>query len=198
MRGLNVSYKDEIVAGHHTRERDYWLKKLSGCLEKTCFPYDRNKTNQSTGDAGIKSEFQLSGELFLRLMFLGNNSDSRLHIILSSVLVVLLSRYTGSNDIIFGTPTNKQQIEAKFINTVLIVRNQLNATQTFKDLLMQVRQTLKDATENVNYPLDTLLNKLGLPAVPDQFPLFDVSLLLENIHDREYLRAVALNIPINL
>ena len=114
MRSLNVSYKDEIVAGHHTEERDYWLKKLSGRLERTCFPYDRNKTNRGVGDTGGRSiEFQLSGELFSRLMFIGNKSDSRLHMILASALVVLLSRYTGSSDIIFGTPIVKQQMPAK-------------------------------------------------------------------------------------
>jgi len=194
MRSLDITHRDEIVAGQHTKERDYWLKKLSGHLERICFPYDHNKAGIGAGESQFKKEeFELGGELFSRLLFISNKSDSRLYMILAAGLVVLLSKYTDRSDIIIGTPTIKQAVEVKFINTVMILRNQLQETKTFKDLLKQVRETLVEAAEHVNYPLETLLYKLNLPISQDSFPLFDVAILLENIHDRRYLRHIRLN-----
>jgi amino acid adenylation domain-containing protein/non-ribosomal peptide synthase protein (TIGR01720 family) len=194
MRRLDLSHKDEIIASQHTKERDYWLKKLSGPLEKTSFPYDHNKANRGAGESQVRAEeFELGGELFSRLLFISNKSDSRLYMILTAGLVVLLSKYTDRSDIIIGTPTIKQTVEAKFINTVMILRNQLQTIKTFKDLLKQVRETLVEAAEHVNYPLETLLYKLNLPVSQDSFPLFDVAILLKNIHDRRYLHQIRLN-----
>lgn len=63
---------------------------------------------------------------------------------------------------------------------------------TFKQLLVLMRQTLLEAVEHQNYPIEALLHKLDLPlpAPGDRFPLFDVAILLENIHSREYLKSV--------
>lgn len=196
MEHLDLSHKQKIIAGQHTRERDYWLEKLSGLLEKTAFPYDHGKTgiDSSPGEHCVKTlEFEFDRELFSRLMHIGNKSDFRLHMILTAGLVVLLSNYTGSSDIIFGTPTVKQAVDATFINTVMVLRNRLRENVTFRDLLVQVRQTLSEAAENVNYPLEILLNDLNLPVSRDSFPLFDVALLLENIHDKRYIQHIRLN-----
>jgi amino acid adenylation domain-containing protein/non-ribosomal peptide synthase protein (TIGR01720 family) len=194
MRRIDISHKNEIVAGQHIKERDYWLEKMSGSLEKTYFPYDRNQTS-SGADRPVptRKEYPLDPELSSRLLFMSNKSHSRLHMILTAGLAVVLSKYTGRGDIIFGTPTVKQAVEAKFINTVLILRNRVDETMTFKDLLMQVKQTLLEAAEHVNYPLETLLYKLGLPVSLDPFPLSDVAVLLENIHDRDYLGDIGFN-----
>jgi amino acid adenylation domain-containing protein len=92
-----------------------------------------------------------------------------------------------------GAPIYKQEITGKFINTILAIRNKLEREMTFKELLLQVRATFLEATENQNYPIETLLYKLDIESTEEDFPLFDVAVLLKNIHDKEYIQHIRLN-----
>ncbi|UCH98412.1 MAG: amino acid adenylation domain-containing protein [Candidatus Aminicenantes bacterium] len=185
----NSDYFNELIKSN---EEDYWLNNLAGELVKTSFPYtnDNPPGNVNQHQREIL-KFQLAGKLYLQLMKLSNNSDIRLHFILTAALVSLLNKYTGNQDIIVGTSIYKQEIDAEFINTVLILRNRLNNNMTFKELLLQVRAGITEVVENQNYPLERLLQKLEIPfSKNDHFPLFDVAIIVENIHDKRYLRNI--------
>ncbi|MCP4152415.1 MAG: AMP-binding protein, partial [bacterium] len=179
----------------YTDEEHYWLNKLSGELKKIRIPYDYEQTAgsgigvvlQLPAPAKYRNvEFSFHGQLYANLMTLCNNSHPRLHMILLTALYLLLEKYTGNEDIIVGVPIFKQEIEAEFINTILPLRNRVKGDMTFKELLLQVRETITEADKNQNYPIEMLLQKLKLPFIGD-FPLFDTALLLKSIHEREYL-----------
>ncbi|UCH92855.1 MAG: amino acid adenylation domain-containing protein [Candidatus Aminicenantes bacterium] len=186
-----------IAAGKKVKERDYWLEKLSGGLVKSSFPYTYEKTNPEGKPAHWAAlNFQFDKRRFAGLMNLSTGSDVRLHIVLTAILTLLLGKYSGNNDIIVGTPVMKTTGNVELINTVLALRNQLRDDMTCKELLMQVRQISIEANEHRNYPIEILLHQLNLP-VPGEgkdFPLFDVALLLENIHDKKSIRETCPNI----
>lgn len=196
-----ITDKLMVVANQKLKERDYWLEKLSGDLVKSHFHYDRMAVKgEVPEDAYVPTdaevEFRLEGELWERLMKLSNDADFRLHMILVAALVILLHKYSGHTDIIIGSPIYKQDADIEFINTILPLRNQIQPGMTFKELLLQVRQAVVEATENQNYPMEVLLDQLGLSLDGEQavdFPLFDVMLLVENIHDKRYIRHVHTN-----
>ncbi|UCH95059.1 MAG: amino acid adenylation domain-containing protein [Candidatus Aminicenantes bacterium] len=176
------------------RERDYWLKKLSGHLEKNTIPYDHKRSLNQRSMEIVTTRFPR--EIFVKLLKLSNDSDLRLYIILVTALVIFIHKYTynSNNDIIVGGPVIKQDIEGDYINTVLTLRNQLKENITFKELLFQVRQTIAEANENQNYPVESILGKLNIPfSRDDDFSLFDIAILLENIHYKKYLRHINLN-----
>lgn len=183
------------IADQNTRERDYWLTKFSGELIKTGFPFDYNHRQEDPNIRTVDfARFRYSSQLFFKLMKLANDSDLRLHIIMVAGAVALLERYTGNKDIIVGVPIYKQDLEeGEFVNTVLALRNQITDRITFKELLLQVSQVIYEAVENQNYPIESLLFNLNMPFCQDEFPLFDVAVLLDNIHDREYIRHIDLN-----
>ncbi|MCP5054807.1 MAG: amino acid adenylation domain-containing protein, partial [bacterium] len=82
-----------------------------------------------------------------------------------------------------------------YINTILPLLHHLEPGTTFKQLLLNVRQTLMEAIRNQNYPVELLPEQLGIPVTSSGgFPLFDVSLVLENIHDPAYMTRVRNNI----
>jgi amino acid adenylation domain-containing protein len=188
------SNKMNIAASHNIQERDYWLNKLSGELIKNFFPFDHQET--SLEDRHLDTvNFQFQGELFTNLIRFGNNSDNRLHMILAAGLVALLNKYTGEEDIIVGMPLYKQDIKGEFINTLVPLRNQLEPNMTFKQLLIQMRQTIFEAVEHQNYPTAILMEKLKIPYQDNTgFGLFDVAVLLENIHEKYYLKDINCNI----
>ncbi len=187
--GISYSQDAAIAAGQFRKEQDYWLKKLSGELVKTGFPYIHIK-KESQGYQFDSVRFKLSQALYERLNQLSGGSDYTLHMIFVSGLVVLLHRYTCSQDIIVGIPIDRQDTGGEFVNTVLALRNQVHGQMTFKDMLLQVRETTIEAAENQNYPIETLLYDLNLTFTPNEFPLFDTAILLENIHEKSYLRDI--------
>ena len=193
MKEIEISKEIMLAASHNIKERDYWLNKLSGKLEKSSF--------QDTGKKPVLKEckieskkFKLYGELFSNLMKISKNSDYRLHILLVAVIKLLLHKYSGNKDILIGIPTYKQHIKGELINTVLVLRSQVQPDMTFKDFLIQIAQTVFEANENQNYPIEILMRKLNMSFSEDNFPLFDVAILLENIHDKTYLQPIRLNI----
>jgi len=192
---------EAITADRKDKERDYWLNKLSGDLAKVYFPADSPYKDEQGGTQRQSSptcySFTLEGELFAQLIKISKNSVPRLFVLLLTAINALLNRYTGNCDIIVGAPVVKQESEAEFINTVLILRNHPHPDMTFKELLLSVRQTVMEAAQHQNYPLNTLLYELNVPTFEETdqtFPLFDIALLLENIHDRSYIR----HIPVNM
>jgi amino acid adenylation domain-containing protein len=191
METSKISKKRETAAGHHARERHYWLNKLSGEWEKSAFIYDSPK--RSGPRSFQRAPFRFEGESFSALMGLSAKSDRRLFMILLAHLVVLLYKYTGSTDVIVGMPIYKQEKEGDFINTVLALRNTFKPDISFKELLLQVRQAVEEAVKHQNYPIEALMHKLNLRVSEEHFPLFDIAILLENIHERNYLEPIKPN-----
>jgi amino acid adenylation domain-containing protein len=184
-----------VVAGEYKKEENYWLDKLSGDLVKSCFPYDYHP--RPVGDRGNRADifkYKFSDEVFTRLLHHSYASDVKLYMMLVAGLVLLKGKYTGNTDIVVGAPIYRQAKEEDFINTILILRNELNEDLTFKELLLGVRKTIVEAAENVNYPLEVLLDKLNMKASEFDFPLFDTAILLENIHDIKYLQPLNVNL----
>ncbi len=185
-------HKDKLwlAAGQKLEERDYWLDKLSGEPVKSSFPYD-----YKTADSGKKSyqtvNFKWDEELSAGLISLSAASDIRLHIILAAGLNALIYRYLGIKDIIISVPILKPKIEKEFVNTVLLLRNQIEERMTFKELLFQVKQAIAEAGKNRNYPIEVLLEQLGMPFTAGDFPLSEIAILVENIHDKKHLSPIA-------
>ncbi|UCH93127.1 MAG: AMP-binding protein, partial [Candidatus Aminicenantes bacterium] len=203
MRSRNHSDFDRLwmAAGKKIKEREYWLGKLSGELVKSSFPttYEDKVAGDGEGSEGLDIDvnvvnFTFGNELSQGLLKLSTGSDVRLHIVLTAVLILLLGKYSGNTDIIVGTPVLKTGSDVELLNTVLAIRNQLPPDITFKELLLQVRQTMIEADEHGDYPIELVVHQLNLPVYSDgeggDFPLFDVAIMMENIHDKQYLSHV--------
>jgi amino acid adenylation domain-containing protein len=200
MKAKSFSQEKNVAANQNIKEREYWLNQLSGEWEKSVFLYD-NPTAEP-GTVGNKwrleeMDFKLSAPLCERLLHMANGSDTRLYCLILTAVTVLIDKYTGNNDIIVGAPIyrQKKEDEGDFINTVLTLRNRIGTGVTFKELLITVSKNLFEVTEHQNYPVKTLLYKLNIPfSENDFFPLFDIVILLENIHDKNYILDIKTNI----
>jgi len=186
MKTIKRSKELVVAARQSLREREYWMEKLSGELTQSRFPQDFKPGN--TGSPVFETaNFVFSDTLFERLVKLSNGSHARLHMILTAGMILLLYKYTRNTDVLVGAPVDRQEISGEFINTVLTLRERVEPAATFKDLLLQVRKTVIEAAENQNYPIEALLYDLGMDAGDNRFPLFDVTVTLENIQEKKYL-----------
>ncbi len=193
----NIKREIEIAAGQNIKEYEYWRAKLSGELVKSSFPFDFKKSGSKRAETEVKT-FHFKDELYARLVKLSKGSAYTLHIVLLAVLTILLGKYTGNKDILLGTPIYRQETWDELINTLLVLRNKLRNSMTFRELLMQVKRTVLEAVEHQAYPVMLLPEKLDIPVsepgFEDDFPLFDIVLLLQNIHEKKDIRGIKPNI----
>ncbi|MBD0255166.1 MAG: amino acid adenylation domain-containing protein [Cytophagales bacterium] len=179
----DVNAREAVIASVNlVKERQYWLGKFAGHAEAVLFP----TTRPGAGNAGERQRIPctLSKEATEALLRTSNGAHANMHTILLAGLTLLLHKYSESTDITLGTPVYRQQAGGKFINTVLALRNEVAAGDSFKDLIMKVRGTLREAVAHQNFPYERLLFLLN-PEQPQS--LFDVALVLENIQEEGYL-----------
>jgi non-ribosomal peptide synthetase component F len=171
------------------KQKEYWLRKLSGEIRETRFRFPDDKEGcPDVEEVEIKFSCQLSN----RLIRLSKQSDLSVYIILLAGLKALISRYAdeydGSEDISVISPLFKERINADTLNTHLYIRDRVSPGISFKELIIQTRQTLLEAYENQDYPMDRLVEFLfyfdnDSAQPPDPPCISQVQCVLTNIHD---------------
>ncbi len=187
MEQYHLPAKIRKAANQNIEEKAYWLQTLADRI-KSAFPPDRCRSGESHGEQAL---FQLGEDIFSALTQRCRDNPHSLHIYMTAAVVALLSRYTGQEDIIIGTPIYKQDNVDQFINKVLPLRSRVAPSMTFKQLLIQMKDIIAGAVKNQNYPVELMVEQLNLPAGGEEgFPLFDVSVCTAGIHDPAYLENI--------
>jgi acyl carrier protein len=192
---LKIQYKDFsrwqnwwFEPGKINGQEDYWLNRFKHDVPVLDLPLDFPRHPLRNYDEGDVINFQVDKILTKRLYELVSKMNVSLYMVLLAVFNVLLSKYTGQEDIVVGSPiagrrhSDLENIIGMFIN-MLAMRNQPQENKTFKDFLKEVKENALDAYENQDYQYEKLVNKLGLQGVSDRNPLFDVVFAVVNVDD---------------
>lgn len=166
-------------------EKEYWLKKLSGEIDVTQFPII--KSHNIDGRLIKDFKFQLDRNDYEQIMSICNNSLHSLHSFLTTVLKVILYKYSGNKDICIGTPIFIDNYEKEYLNNILILRNQVTDYQRFKDFLLSVHQTTTEASRNQNFPITQLGNKLNIQS-NNVYDLSNVIIVLDKLQSENVLK----------
>jgi tyrocidine synthetase-3 len=185
-----------ISTGRFDKEKKYWQEKLSGELVVSGFfhPY-RYRYIDSTSAPSLRQDenrrenitFVLPDDIYHKLLHISNGADLAIFLLLLSGLNCLLYKYTGNEDIIVGVPVFKQKKAGEYLNNRLAIRNRVKGVMSFKELLLQVKSTVGEANENMNYPLDDIVRLLNPAGHYPGLPLYDVMIALRNIHEEDIL-----------
>ncbi|UCH96678.1 MAG: amino acid adenylation domain-containing protein, partial [Candidatus Aminicenantes bacterium] len=166
------------------RQEQYWLKVFEGELPVWEMPvdYPRSLTTDINGDT---IEFEMNKELTSKLNQMALQHNSRLYVVLLALYTILLSKTTGQEDMVVGTPVTgrtHQEFEliiGMFVNT-LALRNQPAGFKTFTAFLQEVSKNVFSAFENQDYPFEMLVEKLLPQRHLNRNPLFDTMFALQN------------------
>ncbi|MGB7605976.1 MAG: amino acid adenylation domain-containing protein, partial [Lutisporaceae bacterium] len=170
-------------------EKEYWVNKLS-YVEPCEFPYDR--VNKNIPEIALDYiEFDYPEQTSLKLDNISNASYKNMLYILLASVAVLLHKYTGKTDLITATPIYKQENdnESEFINTILPLRSSFDKNISFKELLINIKNTVSEAVKYQNYPIEVLANELNVSS--DLY--FQTVVMLENLQDMQYIQDLNTN-----
>jgi amino acid adenylation domain-containing protein len=166
--------KHESVYG---KEISYWSKKLTGYADLE-LPTDFVRTSKNEG-RGDSLGISLTSSLGERINQLAQQQRTTSFTIFTAAVFTVLSRYAQQNDICLGMPVanrnheDLEQLIGFFVNTV-ILRIQREEETTVAQLLNQVHQTILEAQDHQELPVERILDVLKPERNLSRTPIFQV------------------------
>ncbi|WP_244237808.1 non-ribosomal peptide synthetase, partial [Corallococcus llansteffanensis] len=176
---------------------DYWKQKLAG-VSALELPTDKPRPPVQSF-RGAQVPVTLTAEASGRLKTLGLQEGVTPFMLLLGAFQVLLSRYSGQDDVTVGSPiAGRQRGELEdligfFVNT-LVLRTQVDAQHSFLHLLQQVKETALGAYAHQDVPFERLVEKLQPTRDRSRSPLFQVLFALQNAPTSAPLRGQSLEL----
>ncbi|HEX8770848.1 MAG TPA: condensation domain-containing protein, partial [Acidimicrobiales bacterium] len=142
----------------------YWTAALAGAPPALELPTDRPRPPIPSYRGG-SHRFEVPADVGRRLQSLSRAEGTTAFMTLLAALAVTLSRCTGSDDIVVGTPVagrvrpELERLIGFFVNT-LALRVDLSGDPSFVELLQRVRTTALEAFEHQELPFETLVREL--------------------------------------
>jgi amino acid adenylation domain-containing protein len=164
-------------------ELAYWRERLNGAPPVLDLPLDHPRPPIQTFH-GASQDCGLAADLTHSLSELGRGAAATLFMVVLAGFHALLYRCTGQAAICVGTPmSGRDRVETEkligfFINT-LVIRADLAAAPSFRDLLRQVRQRTLEAHSHQDLPFEKLVAELGVERSLSHSPLFQVMFSLQ-------------------
>src|ERR1044071_3825715 len=162
----------------------YWREQLQGAPAVLELPTDYPRPAVQSF-RGATHPIQLSAELTEKLRQLSRAEGVTLFMTLLSAFSVLLSRLSGQDDVVVGTPiANRTRVETEvligfFVNT-LVLRTKVESGESFQELLRRVREVTLGAYGHQEVPFEKLVEELQPERDLSHSPLFQVMFVLQN------------------
>ena len=187
---LPVQYADYAVwqrgwlAGEVLEEQiGFWKERLAGAPQLLEVPTDRPRA-PGQGPLAQGHGFALSPELSAGLRALARREGATLFMALLAGWQALLSRYSGQEDLVVGTPIagrTRRETEGLigFFVNMLALRAELGGDPTWAELLGRVRQGALEAYDHAELPFERLVEELRLERSLTHSPLFQAIFSLD-------------------
>ncbi|MCG6493855.1 non-ribosomal peptide synthetase/MFS transporter [Kitasatospora sp. A2-31] len=188
---LPVQYADVAhwqqtgLAEELARQEAWWRERLGGATATVTVPTDRPRPAVA-GTRGERITADFGAERSARVRSLAERTGSTTYMVLLAALQTVLSRYTGAEDVVVGTPvagrtrSETEPLVGCFVNT-LAMRTDLSGDPTVRQLLERVQEGTLGAFGHQDLPFERLVDALGLERELAHTPLFQVML---NVHNQ--------------
>ncbi|MCU0286656.1 MAG: amino acid adenylation domain-containing protein, partial [Acidobacteria bacterium] len=165
------------------KQEEFWLNQFKRELPVLDMPLDfpRPPTQSFEGDRinGI-----IDNQLVPKIFKLAKQTGTTLYMIFAAVMSILLSKYSGQEEIIIGSPIagrnhrDLQNIFGLFVEMIAVTFNPSHQKR-FGVYLAEVKKITLESYENQDYPFGELLRTVGWEDM-SRNPFFDIMLIVQN------------------
>lgn len=127
---------------------------------------------------------QVTAELGRAVRELARRNGATLFTTLLTAFQITLSKWTGQDDIVVGTPVANRSTQAAretmgYCSGIVPLRGQIDRTRSFAKSLHAVHETTVESFANA-IPFVELVSALGISTPPGHNPIFEVRFALQN------------------
>jgi pristinamycin I synthase 3 and 4 len=179
-----AAWQNARLEGALREQQRYWMQTLADLPPPLDLPADRARPARRSG-RGATATRRVNDTTAEALRALARTHDATLYAAMLAAFQVLLSRLSGTQDIVLGTPVaNRHHLDVEgvvgfFVNT-LVLRAKPQPEQRFDAWLRQVQSDVLRAIAHQDYPFDQLVEQLQPERDLSRTPLFQVMFALRN------------------
>ncbi|MGU3435771.1 non-ribosomal peptide synthase/polyketide synthase [Actinomycetes bacterium M1A6_2h] len=168
-----------------SRDLEYWTTRLANLPDALDLPTDRPRTDRPTHRSG-RIPLTTTADLTSALRRLAARYEATLFMVIHSALVVTLARWSGSTDVVVGTPTAGRgdpaldDLVGMFVGTV-VLRADVDLAEPFSNLLERTRLATLDDLARAEVPFEHIVEALDPMRTAAHHPLFQVMLAFQNL-----------------
>lgn len=181
--------RDYMSTEDFSDEIAYWRQKLQGFSELQ-LNTDKARPAVFCPDGDLVC-FELSTQQFEKIKRYCQKHGMTTFAVLFSCFSLLMSKYTGQEDIVIGTPVSTrytkelEQVIGLLIN-VLVLRTQISGDQDFDELVSSVSQNIIEALDHQTVPFEKVIEALGVKRDPSRNPIFQVMFSMGVDHTKNF------------
>lgn len=170
-------------AKDHSSDLAYWRTQLAD-IEPLDLPTDRPRPAVQAYDAATV-DLRVDADTAARIRILASETGATPYMIVLAVYGLLLTRLSGRQDVVIGSPVagrtapELEPLVGCFVN-MLSMRLRTDGVRSFRELLVQVRETALDAYTHQEIPFEDLVRDLDLPRDVSRSPLFQTIFAMQN------------------
>lgn len=166
------------------RQIDYWKQQLNSIPPTHSLPLDKARPSRLTF-VGESIDQNIPGSALLQIKKFCDLHDVTLFMFLQTAFTVLVGRYSGTDDVVIGTPiagrTHREveKLIGFFVNA-LVIRTDLSGAPTFSELLRRNKQTILDAYDHQHIPFEMLVEEIQPERQMNHNPIIQVMFAVQN------------------
>jgi hypothetical protein len=189
---LSIQYADYAIwqrvflSGDRLKEQlTYWRQHLESAPPLLALPTDQPRPKVATF-AGALHSMNISGSLLEQVKQLSRNEGATSFMTLLGIFTILLSRHSGSEDIVVGTDlANRTQLETEkligcFVN-LLPMRIHSCGDLSFRELLQHVKVVALATYAHQDFPFEKMVAEFGTDRTRSYAPIVQVLFVKQNI-----------------
>ncbi|APO47194.1 hypothetical protein BS614_26180 [Paenibacillus xylanexedens] len=171
------------------KQEDFWLKSLSDYSDDVELVTDYSRTPH-INYSGASYLFEMDAVIKNKVLEMANALECTPYMICMAAFSIFLSKYSGRQDIVIGSPIagrghlDLENVVGLFVNTMPI-RIQLDRSLTIRDFIKNVRKVCMEVFDNQDIPFDQIVELANPKKKYGKNPLFDVALVMQNIDVQE-------------
>ncbi|MCP5108987.1 MAG: amino acid adenylation domain-containing protein, partial [bacterium] len=191
LQDIGITYKDfsewqnsREVKEARKQQENYWLKEFANEIPVLNLPEDFPRPAIQGFEGGLVT-FEIEEMHTTALKTLALDEGATLFMLLLASFNILLSKLSGQEDIVVGTPvagrrhSDLENIIGMFVNT-LALRNFPNREKTVKQFLNEIKNRALKVFENQDYQYEDLVERVNVTRDAGRNPLFDTMFGLQN------------------